>query len=207
MGMSCASCSARVEKTLNRQPGVRKATVNYASATATVEYDSQNCSPEALQQAVQNAGYDLLIKQDENTPDKVEQAHDKKYRALKFRATWAIVLSVPVMVIGMFFMDMPYANLIMWLFSTPVVFWLGRSFFTSAWKQLKHGTANMDIRSFRLNFEVNAVIYSARVARQMEEIFREDLKVCTQITEYLYGRRSYLVRIKEQFSRLFSPVL
>ncbi len=48
------------------------------------------------------------------------------------------------MVIGMFFMDMPYANLIMWLFSTPVVFWLGRSFFTSAWKQLKHGTANMD---------------------------------------------------------------
>lgn len=44
----------------------------------------------------------------------------------------------------MFFMDMPYANLIMWLFSTPVVFWLGRSFFTSAWKQLKHGTANMD---------------------------------------------------------------
>ncbi|MBC5610237.1 heavy metal translocating P-type ATPase [Bacteroides sp. NSJ-48] len=144
MGMSCASCSARVEKTLNRQPGVRKATVNYASAMATVEYDSQNCSPEALQQAVQNAGYDLLIKQDENTPDKVEQAHDKKYRALKFRATWAIVLSVPVMVIGMFFMDMPYANLIMWLFSTPVVFWLGRSFFTSAWKQLKHGTANMD---------------------------------------------------------------
>ena len=87
---------------MNRQPGVRKATVNYASATATVEYDSQNCSPEALQQAVQNAGYDLLIKQDENTPDKVEQAHDKKYRALKFRATWAIVLSVPVMVIGMF---------------------------------------------------------------------------------------------------------
>ena len=52
MGMSCASCSARVEKTLNRQPSVRRATVNYASATATVEYDSQNCSPEALQQAV-----------------------------------------------------------------------------------------------------------------------------------------------------------
>ncbi len=70
-----------------------------------------------------------------------------------------------------------------------------------------YGTANMDIRSFRLNFEVNAVIYSARVARRMEEIFREDLKVCTQVTEYLYGRRSYLVRIKEQFSRLFSPVL
>ena len=144
LGMSCASCSARVEKTLNHQSGVQKATVNYASAMAIVEYDTRDCSPEALQQAVQNAGYDLLIKQDEDTPDELEQAHDKKYRALKFRTTWAIVLSVPIMVIGMFFMDMPYANLIMWLLSTPVVFWLGRSFFTSAWKQLKHGTANMD---------------------------------------------------------------
>uniref|UniRef100_UPI003FEEA675 heavy metal translocating P-type ATPase n=1 Tax=Bacteroides clarus TaxID=626929 RepID=UPI003FEEA675 len=144
LGMSCASCSARVEKTLNHQSGVQKATVNYASAMATVEYDTRDCSPEALQQAVQNAGYDLLIKQDEDTPDELEQAHDKKYRALKFRTTWAIVLSAPIMVIGMFFMDMPYANLIMWLLSTPVVFWLGRSFFTSAWKQLKHGTANMD---------------------------------------------------------------
>lgn len=64
-------------KTLNHQPGVRKAVVNYASAMATVEYDLQNCSPETLQQAVQAAGYDLLIKQDENMPDEVEQAHDK----------------------------------------------------------------------------------------------------------------------------------
>ena len=142
--MSCASCSARVEKTLNHQPGVRKAVVNYASAMATVEYDLQNCSPETLQQAVQAAGYDLLIKQDENMPDEVEQAHDKKYRALKFRTTWAIALSVPVMLIGMFFMDMPYANPVMWLLSTPIVFWLGRGFFASAWKQLKHGSANMD---------------------------------------------------------------
>ena len=87
LGMSCASCSARVEKTLNHQSGVQKATVNYASAMATVEYDTRDCSPEALQQAVQNAGYDLLIKQDEDTPDELEQAHDKKYRALKFRTT------------------------------------------------------------------------------------------------------------------------
>lgn len=144
MGMSCASCAARVDKTLNHQPGVSKAAVNYASGMATVEYDRSQCSPEALQQAVQAAGYDLLIKQDENMPDKVEQAHNKKYSALKFRTTWAIILSVPIMIIGMFFMDMPYANLIMWLLSTPVVFWLGRSFFVSAWKQLKHGSANMD---------------------------------------------------------------
>lgn len=142
--MSCASCAARVDKTLNHQPGVSKAAVNYASATATVEYDRSQSSPEALQQAVQAAGYDLLIQQDGNTLEAAEQAHDKKYSALKFRTTWAIVLSVPIVIIGMFFMNMPYANPIMWVLSTPVVFWLGRSFFISAWKQLKHGSANMD---------------------------------------------------------------
>jgi Cu2+-exporting ATPase len=144
LGMSCASCSARVEKTLNHQSGVKKAVVNYASATATVEYDPTNCSSEALQQAVQAAGYDLLINQDGNTLEEAEEAHNKKFSALKFRTTWAIILSMPVVIIGMFFMDMPHANPIMWALSTPVVFWLGRGFFTSAWKQLQHGSANMD---------------------------------------------------------------
>ena len=144
LGMSCASCAARIDKTLNHQPGVSKAAVNYASAMATVEYDRSQCSPEALQQAVQSAGYDLLIQQDKDILEEAEQAHDKKYRTLKFRTTWAIILSVPIVVIGMFFMNMPYANLIMWILSTPIVFWMGRSFFVSAWKQLKHGSANMD---------------------------------------------------------------
>ena len=142
--MSCASCSARVEKTLNHQSGVKKAVVNYASATATVEYDPTSCSSETLQQAVQAAGYDLLINQDGNTLEEAEEAHNKKFSALKFRTTWAIILSMPVVIIGMFFMDMPHANPIMWALSTPVVFWLGRGFFTSAWKQLQHGSANMD---------------------------------------------------------------
>ena len=144
LGMSCASCAARVDKALNHQPGVSKAAVNYASGMATVEYDPLQCSPEALKQAVQAAGYDLLIQQGRNTLEEAEQAHDKKYRALKFRTTWAIILSVPIVIIGMFFMDMPYANLIMWALSTPIIFGLGRSFFVSAWKQLEHGSANMD---------------------------------------------------------------
>lgn len=144
LGMSCASCAARVEKTLSHQSGVKKAAVNYASATATVEYDPRDCSSEALQQAVQAAGYDLLINRDGNTLEEAEEVHNKKFSTLKFRTTWAIILSIPVIIIGMFFMDMPYANPIMWALSTPVVFWLGRGFFTSAWKQLQHGSANMD---------------------------------------------------------------
>ncbi len=144
LGMSCASCAARIEKTLNRQSGVKRAAVNYASATATVEYDPKNCSSEALQQAVQAAGYDLLINRDGNTLEEAEEAHNKKFTTLKLRTVWAVILSLPVVIIGMFFMDMPYANPIMWTLSTPIVFWLGRGFFSSAWKQLRHGSANMD---------------------------------------------------------------
>ena len=144
MGMSCASCAARIEKTLNRQSGVKIAAVNYASATATVEYDPKNCSSEALQQAVQAAGYDLLINRDGNTLEEAEEAHNKKFTTLKLRTVWVVILSLPVVIIGMFFMDMPYANPIMWTLSTPIVFWLGRGFFSSAWKQLRHGSANMD---------------------------------------------------------------
>lgn len=108
-----------VEKTLNHQSGVKKAVVNYASATATVEYDPTSCSSEALQQAVQAAGYDLLINQDGNTLEEAEEAHNKKFSVLKFRTTWAIILSMPVVIIGMFFMDMPHANPIMWRCPLP----------------------------------------------------------------------------------------
>lgn len=61
LGMSCASCAARVDKTLNCQPGVQEACVNYASATVQITYDTDECSPLLLKAAVQNAGYDLQI--------------------------------------------------------------------------------------------------------------------------------------------------
>lgn len=70
-----------------------------------------------------------------------------------------------------------------------------------------YGTANMDIRSFSLNFEVNAMIYDARVAQEMEAIFMEDLKLCTRITKDWYRGRSLWLRFKEQLCRLLSPVL
>ena len=144
LGMSCAACAARVDKTLNKQPGVCQASVNYAAATALVEYDPSQTSPEALQRAVQEAGYDLVITHDEHTVDEVEEAHRKKYQSLKQRTTWAILLAIPIAVIGMGFMDRPWAGWSTWLLSTPVVFWLGRSFFAHTWKQLRHGSANMD---------------------------------------------------------------
>ena len=74
-------------------------------------------------------------------------------------------------------------------------------------KVLCYGTANMDIRSFALNFEVNAVIYNEAKAREMEEIFLQDLKECSVISKQSYGERPLGIRIKEQISRLLSPVL
>ena len=74
-------------------------------------------------------------------------------------------------------------------------------------KFLSYGTANFDIRSFYLNFEVNAVIYDENVTKQLENIFREDMKKSTQITLYKYNNRPLGIRIKEQFSRLLSPLL
>lgn len=70
-----------------------------------------------------------------------------------------------------------------------------------------YGTANMDIRSFALNFEVNAVVYSREKAEEMERIFREDLKDCTRITRDLYAARKLKIRFKEQVCRLMSPLL
>ncbi len=74
-------------------------------------------------------------------------------------------------------------------------------------KVLCYGTANMDIRSFALNFEVNAVIYHEGKAREMVEIFQEDLKSCTQITKEAYAGRRLLIRFKEQVCRLMSPLM
>ena len=143
-GMGCAGCAARVEKTLNSQPGVQKAAVNFASGMAHIEYLSGQCTPDSLQKAVRDAGYDLVIDSPEAAAEDAEDDRRKRYVALKRRTVWAVALSLPVSVIGMFFTDMPCAEVVMWILSTPVVFWLGRGFFLNAWKQLKHRTANMD---------------------------------------------------------------
>lgn len=74
-------------------------------------------------------------------------------------------------------------------------------------KALCYGTANMDIRSFQLNFEVNATIFDEDVAEKMVKQFEEDLEMCTEITPYMYGQRSIVIRIKEQLCRLFAPIL
>lgn len=141
--MTCAACAVSVESMLKHMPGVSDAGVNYANQQAWVEFNPQTVTQQALQNAVRSIGYDLII--DAEDPQELQaEAQQRHYESLKKRTLWAAVLSVPLVVIGMFFMEMPYANELMLGLSAPVVFGLGRSFFVNAWKQARHGKTNMD---------------------------------------------------------------
>ncbi len=139
-GMMCAGCAATVENTVAGQKGVEEARVNFAASTIMVDYDAAEVTPADLQQAVRAAGYDLLI----DDEDKVEDIQQKEFCQLKRNTLGSVVLSLPVFIIGMFFMHMPYGDWIMLVFTLPVVLIFGRSFFINAWLQLKHGRASMD---------------------------------------------------------------
>ena len=125
-------------------PGVYQATVNYATAVAQVEYNPEVCSDATLQAAVQDAGYDLLVDTGEDAADKAEEIRLTRYRKIKRRTVAALLLSLPIMVISMFFEDISSLKHVLWILATPVVFGLGREFYINAWRQLKHGTSNMD---------------------------------------------------------------
>lgn len=142
--MTCASCAISTESITKSVEGVISASVNFATATLTVEYLPNITNATSIQKAVQSIGYDLLIEEEKKQQETLEAIQQNKHKILKEKTIWAIVLSLPVVVIGMFFMDIPYANPIMWAFSTPVVLWLGKDFFINAWKQAKHRSANMD---------------------------------------------------------------
>lgn len=142
--MTCTSCAAGVEKTISSLEGVNFAAVNFATESVQVDYIPSKINPIDIQKAVRESGYDMIIEEDKSHKETLEEIHDKRHKALKHKTRWAIILATPVMIIGMFMMDLPYANLIMLVLSTPVVLWLGRDFFINAWKQAKNRTANMD---------------------------------------------------------------
>jgi len=142
--MSCASCAIGVETAIQIQPGIVSASVNFAAATVAIEYLPNMISVSEIKKAVQMAGYDLFIEEDNKEQESLEEIHEKKFSQLKIKTLCAGLLTIPVVIIGMFFMTIPYANEIMWILSTPVVVWFGQNFYINAWKQAKHRSANMD---------------------------------------------------------------
>jgi len=141
--MTCAACAVSVESMLKSVNGVADAGVNFANQSAWVSYNPALTNPEQFQQTVRSIGYDLVIEK-ENAAEIQELAQQKQYAAIRQRTIWAGVFSIPLVIIGMFFMDMPYANWIMLILATPVVFYFGRNFFINAFKLARNGKASMD---------------------------------------------------------------
>lgn len=144
LDMSCAACATHVEKTLQNHLGVKSAHVNFASTSATIEYDEEKTSPEELQKAIEEAGYKLVIRDDKHKGAELEELHQRHFKSLKRKTISAILLAIPVAIIGMFYMDMTYGNEIMWILTTISMVFFGNSFYINAWKQAKHKTSNMD---------------------------------------------------------------
>ena len=143
-GLGCAGCAARVNRILGSQPGVTSANVNFASSTAQIEYDTEKCSLEDLRAAVQEGGYDILTDDEDDSEKEAEDEHARQYSALKTQTVGAVALAVPITVLGMTLMDITWAGYVTWILATVSVFFFGRRFYVNAWKQLKHGSANMD---------------------------------------------------------------
>lgn len=143
-GMGCASCVARVQKAISEVKGVSCCNVSLASNSAQVEFDPAVTNPEQLSKAVSDAGYGLIVGDEEDAEEEADRLQEDYYKSLKRDMLLAAILALLVMLLGMGFGDMPWNGYLLWLLSTPAVFWCGRRFFIAAWKQAWHGSANMD---------------------------------------------------------------
>ncbi len=154
-GMTCAACAARIEKSLNRLPGV-SAAVNFATETAAVGYDPARVTPEALLAQVAKAGYGATVRTDpaqDRAADKARKA--RELAALRREFVVAAILTAPFMVqmVPMLFsgglFGAGHVDLIprVWqlVLATPVQLWVGRRFYVGAWHALRGGGANMDV--------------------------------------------------------------
>jgi Cu+-exporting ATPase len=141
-GMTCASCASRIERKLNKLDGVR-ATVNYATERAAVDFDSGSVAPERLVEAVESVGYGAALPADE--PARPQDNEVDPTAPLRRRLMLSALLSAPVLVLSM----VPALQFDNWQWlalqlATPVVLWGAWPFHRAAWANLKHGAATMD---------------------------------------------------------------
>ncbi|MBT4857453.1 copper-translocating P-type ATPase [Candidatus Uhrbacteria bacterium] len=175
-GMHCASCAVKIEGSLTDLPEVKSATVNYAMAQATVESDSDD--PSALHGVVVSEGYKVIAEED------AKHEHLKDARAAKRKAIIAGLLALPVFVIAMFKIDIPYGTYIEGLLTLVVVFGPGMEFHKTAWKQLKKKSANMD--SLISMGTLAAVLFSIWSMTQGGDVYFETAAIITALI--LMGR-------------------
>ena len=145
LGMMCAGCAANVERKLNTLEGIVSASVNLLGRTALIEYDTDKISPEQMKAALSGIGYDMVIEEDRN----VEAIERQVYRQLRNKVLLSWIFALLVMVFSMGWLGTSayptdlrnQTCLIIALFN---LVYCGRQFYLTAWKQLMHGSANMD---------------------------------------------------------------
>ncbi len=146
--MGCAACVARVQGTIKNLEGVTDCEVSLATNTAVVEYDPAAVTPALIRKAVQEAGYDLVVVEDDKNEDEAideaEHLREDSFKSLKKDTAASAVISIFLMLISMGFNDFPYKGLVLWLLATPGLFWCGRRFFVTAFRQARHFDAGMD---------------------------------------------------------------
>jgi len=143
-GMSCAACARSIENQLSGTPGVATAHVNFATSTATVEFDPARTAVRDLVGAIEELGYG--VPQPEAGVDVEEQSRRQEYAALQRRLLLAAGLSVPVVALGMWpgLMQLHAMSWIQLALAAPVVCFAGAPFFKDAWIALRHRSANMN---------------------------------------------------------------
>ena len=144
LNMHCAGCANNVEKIVRKLPGIVDATVNFATNTLSVSYEADKLTPGEIRAAVLSGGYDLIVEEENLREERQEEAQQQHYRKLKRQVIGAWIFAVPMLLLSMVFMHVPYSNEIQLLLTLPVLILFGGSFFTGAWKQAKMGRSNMD---------------------------------------------------------------
>ena len=141
-GMTCTACASSVETILTHTEGIQNAQVNYASSTLSVTWD-ERITLEEINDALKEVGYGLVISK-KDASESVAEAQEKNYQYLKKQTIGTAIATLPILILGMFFMDWVPGRWISLFLSIPVVFYFGGHFYSKAIAIAKHGQANMD---------------------------------------------------------------
>lgn len=147
--MACSVCAANVERKLNSLDGINSATVSLAGRTALVDFNPEQITLEDMKREISNAGYDLVIEEDRSA----EEINRREFTLLKRKTIGSWIFSLLVMAFSMGWISMGAEselaarninNQMALIIALVNMIWCGKGFYISAWKQLRHATANMD---------------------------------------------------------------
>lgn len=143
IGMACSACSANVQRKLDELEGIRKAQVNLVGRSAFIDYDENSITLEQIKKEINSIGYDMVIEENRSA----EEISKREYVLLRRKTILSWIFSVAVMAVSMQWINLgskEYADQMAMLIAIFNIVYCGKTFYITAIKQLRHGTANMD---------------------------------------------------------------